>query len=187
MDIASGPVEMVQHRLRQAGLSGDAFVGNILSTDLSPGSYDVIVSIGCLHHTGDLDAAIQNCYKLVRPSGRLIFMVYNAYSYRRFRFAPVQTVVYRVKELFGYRVVVGACDERQRAAYDAGVDGEGAPHTDWISVRSVRHLCRRFSTVSTELENAFQEFPFSLVTCEVLLKTLVPRVSDLDLYVTAVK
>ena len=119
-----------------------------------------IVAIGALHHTGDLRQAIAQCHRLLRSGGRLIFMVYYAYSYRRFLQVPRATITYLVREQLGFRGCVGLSTERERAAYDAGSSGEGAPHTDWISVRSLKHYCEMFSSFSSKLENIDQEPPF---------------------------
>lgn len=187
LDIAAGPVLMVNHRLEQNGLQGRAVQGSILEPEFAPESFDSIVAIGCLHHTGNLKQAIDECWKLLRPGGTLIFMVYYAYSYRRFRMAPMTTVRSMVKELMGYRGVVGGSADRERAAYDAGSGGDAAPHTDWISVRSLRNLCRKFSNFSAKIENIDQEPPFKFTSREKLLKTRWPELMGLDLYATATK
>jgi SAM-dependent methyltransferase len=187
LDIARGPVAMVNHRLAQAGLPGRAVQGSILEPEFPGESFDAIVAIGCLHHTGNLQLAIEQCWKLLRPGGSLIFMVYYAYSYRRFRMAPVTTFLNIGKELAGYRGVVGNSAERERAAYDSGSSGAGAPHTDWISVQSLRKYCDRFSSFSAKIENIDQEAPFRGTRREDLLKTKWPSTFGLDLYATAVK
>lgn len=187
LDIAAGPVEMVNHRLKQADLPGKATQGSILEPPFPDESFDAIVAIGCLHHTGNLRLAIERCWNLLRPGGTLIFMVYYSYSYRRFRMAPVTTARYMIKEFMGYRGVVGNSADRERAAYDAGSKGDGAPHTDWISIRSLRNLCGKFSDFSARIENIDQEPPFQATPRVVLLKTRWPRIMGLDLYATATK
>ena len=187
LDIAAGPVSMVNHRLEQAGLPGRAVQGSILEPAFPDESFDHIVAIGCLHHTGNLKLAIEQCRKLLRPAGSLIFMVYYAYSYRRFRMATVTTLKNMVREFFGYRGVVGASAERERAAYDTGSEGGGAPHTDWISVRSLRDYCGEYSSFTSTIENIDQEVPFKGSPRTELLKTRWPALVGLDLYATAVK
>lgn len=187
LDIALGPVSMVNHRLEQNNLSGQAVQGSILEPVFENESFDYIVAIGCLHHTGDLKLAIEQCHKLLRPGGVLIFMVYYAYSYRRFRMAPKATLLSLIGELMGQRSVVQAKAERERAAYDAGSKGGGAPHTDWISVGSLRDYCNQFSSFTAKIENIDQEIPFKFTPREKLLKTNWPSKIGLDLYATAVK
>lgn len=187
LDIAAGPVGMVNHRLQQAGLPGRATQGSVLDPPFSPGSFDAVVAIGCLHHTGNLQLAIDCCRKMLRPGGKLIFMVYYAYSYRRLRMAPRTTLIHLFREMTGYRGVVGDSALRERSAYDTNSQGAGAPHTDWISIKSLNAYCNRFSSFTGCLENIDQERPFSRTPRTKLLLTRWPGLMGLDLYATATK
>jgi len=69
LDIATGPVQMANHRLRQSGLNGLAVKGSVLEPPFAPESFDAIIAIGCLHHTDNLKAAIEQCRLLLRPGG----------------------------------------------------------------------------------------------------------------------
>jgi SAM-dependent methyltransferase len=188
LDIAEGPVAMVNHRLNQAGLNGKAVQGSILRAPFPEGDFDLLVAIGCLHHTGNLQMAIDECLRLLAPGGRLVFMVYYAYSYRRFFQAPRDTLVYALREMLGYRGVVGQSASVERAAYDTNEIGDAAPHTDWISIRSMRKMCRDFSAFSAKLENIDNGRPFEMFPPRrELLKRWYPRWFGLDLYATATK
>lgn len=187
LDIAQGPVSMVNQRMTQNHLLGTAIRGNILEPQLPASSFDYVIAIGCLHHTGNLKLAIEQCYSLLKPGGQLIFMVYYAYSYRRFRMTPLLTIKNFVKEKFGYRGVVGNSSNRQRAAYDASSKGGGAPHTDWISESSLRDYCGAFSSFKASIENIDQESPFRSTPRKELLKTKWPSIVGLDIYATATK
>ncbi|MER1967981.1 class I SAM-dependent methyltransferase [Castellaniella sp. GW247-6E4] len=188
LDIAVGPVSMVNHRLRQTGLLGEAIAGSILEPPFPAKSFDYIVAIGCLHHTGDLRAAIQRCWELLRPGGHLIFMVYYAYSYRRYRMALPVTLKNLYKEAMGYRGVVGGMsNDTERAAYDASSDGVGAPHTDWISVKSLKEYCGKFDNFRAKIENVDERFPFRWSVRKSVLETRLPSYIGLDLYATATK
>src|SRR5262245_4696284 len=176
LDIAPGPVWMVNRRLQQVGLPGGARQGSILATDFPDQSFDFVVAIGCLHHTGDLPRSLQECRRILRPGGKLVFMVYYAYSYRRFYLARRETLQHALRELLGYRGVVEARTNKERVAYDGNAAGEGAPHTDFISRRSLHHLCRTFSRFSAQTENIDTGLPFEKSSSRrELLKTLWPR------------
>ena len=187
LDIADGPVKMVNSRLKQNGLAGEAIQGSVLSPPFAPRSFDAIVAIGCLHHTGNLKSAIQNCHALLNPGGKLIFMVYSAYSYRRWWNNRSLTFNYLIKELTGYRGPVSASKAEERAAYDTSADGTAAPHTDFVSIKSMKRLCAEFSSFSGNYENIDQEPPFQNRKREELLKTIWPRLAGLDLYAVAIK
>ncbi len=187
LDIAKGPVEMVQHRLEQNGLQGKVKRSSILDKNFKQESFDYVIAIGCLHHTGDIQTAIDQCFELLRPGGKLVFMVYYAYSYRRYRMALLSTLFYAAKELLGFRGVVDNVNARERAAYDANSKGESAPYTCWVSKKSIKWLCRKFSKVESTLENIDQEFPFRKRKREQLLVSAWPKLCGLDVYTTATK
>jgi SAM-dependent methyltransferase len=188
LDIAEGPVAMVNNRLDQAGLGGTAIQGSILRAPFPDGYFDLVIAIGCLHHTGNLQMALDECRRLLVPGGRLVLMVYYAYSYRRLFQASRETLVYARREMLGYRGVVGQSASVERAAYDTNETGDAAPHTDWISIRSLRKMCQDFSAFSAKLENIDNGRPFErFPSRRELLKRWYPRWFGLDLYATATK
>lgn len=188
LDISPGPVAMANHRLRQNGLPGEAQVGSILKAPFADASLDFVVAIGCLHHTGDLQRAIEECRRILRPGGKLVMMVYYVYSYRRWFELPRRTLAHFGRELIGYRGGAGDGEASGRAAYDANAAGEAAPHTDWISIRSLRRYCGGFSSFAASIENIDNGRPFhNSAPRRELLKTLYPRLFGLDLYATAIK
>lgn len=189
LDVAAGPVHMVNSRLRQSGLRGQAQQGSILAAPFVDASFDYVVAIGCLHHTGAMRTAIAECLRVLRPKGQMIFMVYYAYSYRRILTAAKDTLCYWSREASGYRGSVGSGVSSQRAAYDVSLEGNAAPHTDWISIRSLREYCKDFSSLAASLENVddsaciFRLGP----SRQSLLNSWLPRRFGLDLYATATK
>jgi SAM-dependent methyltransferase len=184
LDIASNPVAMVNHRLHQSGLSGEAVEGNILAPPFADNTFDAIVAIGSLHATGDLRGAIASCRRLLVPGGRLIGMVYYAYSYRVLHNERARAVRHLVRELCGYR---GTIRDGNTFAYDHAENGALAPSTEFASVRSLRSFCSGFRKFRARTENANHEPPFERWTREQLLSSLLPRICGLDLYWTCVK
>jgi SAM-dependent methyltransferase len=186
LDITPGAADLVNRRLRQAGLAGEARVGSILDAPFANESFDRIVSIGCLHHTGNLAMGINECWRMLRPGGHLILMVYNAYSLRRWVQARRATAKLWLRERLGYRGVLASLPG-ERTSYDTNAAGEEAPHLDLVSVTSLRHMCSRFTDFSYTRENIDQEPPFALRSRNQLLKTYWPRMGGTDIYVTAKK
>jgi len=187
LDIACGPVELVNHRLLQNHLRGRATQGSILEPPFREGSFDFIVAIGCLHHTGDLAGALTRCFDLLRKGGTLIVMVYSAYSYRRWKMAFSATLRYWRDEHRGYRGVIPSHSASERAAYDTDSSGTEAPHTDFISKRSLASMCATFTEFDANYENIDNGFPFWFAPRRTLLRTAIPRLIGLDLYARAVR
>ena len=81
----------------------------------------------------------------------------------------------------------GASRTDQRKSYDSNKEGDAAPHTDWISMRSLRHVCRNFSLFVARTENITNEYVFKKNSREVLLLTAWPQLFGLDVYAHATK
>ena len=184
LDIAANPCTMVNHRLKQSGLPGRAVQGSILDSPLPENSFDAVVAIGCLHHTGNLAAAIAGCRRLLVSGGRLVGMVYYAYSYRQFRLEPKRAFGYCLRELGGYR---GTFRDGETSAYDRTQDGSLAPATEFVSARSLRTLCSGYSDFRAVAQNADREWPFKFWTRDQLLASPIPRLCGLDVYWTCNK
>ena len=179
LDIAAGPVEMVRYRLRELGVPDPedrVRVGSVLELEHPDESFDHVVTIGCLHHTGDLPRAVDQVRRVLRPGGRALVMLYNAHSFRRFTMA----VKARLK---GDRVG----DEGWRVAYDANLEGDAAPATVYTSKAQAKRLFAGFSEVRVKSENfdPFEVWPLSIDRPHLL--GLPAHLAGVDLYITAIK
>jgi SAM-dependent methyltransferase len=186
LDISPGPVGMMVHRLEMVGVDDAAArvtQGSALAIPHPDASFDVVVSIGCLHHTGDLAGAIAEVRRVLRGGGQAMIMVYNSRSYRQAVTLPLRMLrrgVWRDRRRRG---------EFVRASYDAGSDGTAAPATEFSSVADVRRMFAGFSDVRVRREN-FDDIVLGArgVTLHVRREALlgnVARIAGLDLYVTA--
>jgi SAM-dependent methyltransferase len=70
--------EVAQARLKDSPnvrfVAGDLLT---IGPDELGGTFDIVFSVGVLHHTPDPDRGFQNLLRLVRPGGRLIVWVYS--------------------------------------------------------------------------------------------------------------
>jgi SAM-dependent methyltransferase len=187
LDISPGPVGMMVHRLEMLGVadpSARVTQGSALAIPHLDTSFDVVVSIGCLHHTGDLAAAIREVRRVLRPGGQAMIMVYNSHSLRA--------------ALIGVGMVrSGAWRDRERRAeymrgvYDANSEGDAAPATEFTSAAGVRRMFTGFSEVRIRREN-FDDLALNVhgralsVKRAAFLNNLA-RLAGTDLYVTATK
>ena len=182
LDIAAGPVAMVNRRMSLFNLTGTAQQGSILEAPFADGSFDVVVTIGCLHHTGDLQRALDHVHRVLRPGGWALVMIYNAFSYRRWWTEPASTARTLWRDYFGAGSDAPASDA-ERGAYDSSSSGAPAPCTVFTSSRRLRAMCGRFAAIDIHKENADQERPFSRLSRPALLTSIGP-VIGLDLYAT---
>lgn len=182
LDVAQGPVDMLNRRVQIQSLSGKATQGSMLDCPFPDESFDIVVSIGCFHHTGSVERCIDETRRVLRPGGKAYFMVYNALSYRQWLRWPRLTL----RAALG-RERSGAL-EAQRKAYDANSAGAAAPETVFVSARHLRAMLRSFSDYRLWLENCdhITLRGRTLVPRTALLATL-GRAAGLDIYVAATK
>lgn len=181
LDIAKGPVDGVNHRLAQCGLRGRATQGSILDPPFKNESFDVVVAIGCYHHTGDLRLALTNTAKLLRPHGRAVIMIYNAANYVRLILNPARTIEHLA------RGGVEAASEKMRGRFDRNAQGEAAPETVLVSRGAFRRLLLgHFQTASVSIENAIAHWPLHFIPRSFMCAT-IGKIAGLDLYAVATK
>jgi SAM-dependent methyltransferase len=185
LDISPGPVAMVNHRLRQAGLPGSARQGDVLDCPFEDASFDHVVAIGCFHHTGNLQRAIAEAHRVLRPGGGATIMVYGAYSYRRWLRSPVATLSYFLWDRYGIGGVRRA-SARERAAYDVDSSGAAAPETVFVSPSHIRRMASDWASVDVSLENIGGDVFLWMLPRNLLLH-MFGSWAGLDLYCRMVK
>lgn len=174
-DIAAGPVAITRKRMEWLGRpTENVRQASVLELPWEDERFDYVYTIGCLHHTGNLPRSIDEVYRVLRPGGRAVVMLYNRHSLRRL----VLDLRNRVKGMSA-----AESEAALRRLYDA-TDDEAAPHTDFVSKAQVRSLFSRFSRVKIEVQN-FDGFRWGIKR-EWFLNNLA-RLVGLDLYITADK
>jgi len=182
LDIASAPVALIDKRLELFGLPGKGVQGSILDAPFEDASFDYVVAFGSLHHTGGIDKALAEASRVLRPGGKLIMMVYYAYSYRMW----YQRRLGLLKDIFAD--IRGATwydgTDREKKLYDHDDEGQVPPHTAFVSKRQLRRMADRAGLVvdraGTE-NSAGYEAPFRKVSRERAIKTYAKWIGG-DLY-----
>jgi len=182
IDIADEPVGLLQLRLGLIGRPIEGVTqGSALDVPLPDQSVDAVISIGCLHHTGDLRRAVDEVHRVLTPGGAALVMVYNRYSLRRLINVPRAY-------MRAFRTGRNAA-EAIRLMYDGNSSGEAAPHTDFVSAGGAGRLFGRFRGVRVDRRN-FDDY--SILRRRIALRRAwflgwADRLVGLDLYITAVR
>jgi SAM-dependent methyltransferase len=180
LDVSSGPVRWLEHRLGMFDLPGRAVQGSILDAPFPDRSFDVVVSIGCYHHTGNMRGAIAETARILRPGGRFTVMVYNAGSYLRWARFPTDTAGY----LFSRSLEPLPLDGDGRGLFDRNAAGDACPETSVISVRALRWmLAEYFTEIRISKRNFAGHRVLQRLPRNFWLATLGP-ICGLDLYAT---
>ena len=84
VDLTDAAIELARKRFELFGLKGEFQVADAENLDFPDESFDVVYSHGVLHHTPDMDAAVHEIHRVLKPGGRAIVMLYHrgSYNYR---------------------------------------------------------------------------------------------------------
>ena len=145
LDISSAPVSFSKHRASLVGAQSTA-----LDIPYPDNYFDLVVSIGCLHHTGNLPLALKETVRVLKPGGKISGMLYSSVSYRQLFKNPYGWL----KEKFG----VAKDDSRnansnERSVYDANSKGEAAPYVTFTSSKQLRKFLLGLKEIEICSEN----------------------------------
>lgn len=179
VDLAENPVKMLQQRIewKNKTSTAKALIADATNLPFQNSSFDMVISIGCLHHTGNLPQSINEISRVLKNSGKAIIMLYNKNSYRR-ALLPFKYSIARLK-----RNLSLTYKEYYNSNYDTNTKGEAAPIIQYCSKKDIRIFFKEFRQISICTEN------FDLVRFmpRKLLLGSLGRLIGLDLYITVVK
>ena len=158
VDIAEGPLTMMAQRLLHIGAAPRVIRASAARLPFGEATFDDVISIGCLHHTGDVAGAVGEVHRVLKPGGRAVVMLYNQFSYRQWLRFPIRTAAALFADATPTPVDHDA-NERQRCAYDANSRGVAAPHTVFVSRRRIDDLFRDYHDVHVRTENCDDIIP----------------------------
>jgi hypothetical protein len=94
----------------------------------------------------------------------------------------------RLAGVLSARIKGETLQEKIRGLYDSNIEGNAAPHTDFVTPYEARQLFKRFSRVTIDIRN-FDGYSFrkrTIIKREKLLNN-IGRILGLDLYIIAEK
>ncbi|MDA2932741.1 methyltransferase domain-containing protein [Acidobacteria bacterium AH-259-D05] len=81
LDLSAGSVALARQHFLVLGTEGNFLRSDTEHLPFTAKSFDVVYSFGVLHHTPDTQAAIDECYRVLKPGGFFIAMFYNRCSW----------------------------------------------------------------------------------------------------------
>jgi len=168
VDLTDAAIELAQKRFELFGLTGRFEVADAENLQFPDESFDVVYSHGVLHHTPDINAAVGEVHRVLKPGGRAIVMLYHrgSYNYRVGIRVLRRAGAGLLKSDAGIKLInvltgepVGALQERAAMMrttngemsadqlLNESTDGAGNPLARVFSRREARELFRDFSKV----------------------------------------
>ncbi|HEX3145326.1 MAG TPA: class I SAM-dependent methyltransferase, partial [Pyrinomonadaceae bacterium] len=81
IDLTEAAVDLARRRFALSGLRGEFRVSDAENLDFANESFDLVYSHGVLHHTPDIEAAVSEIHRVLKPGGRAMVMLYHRGSY----------------------------------------------------------------------------------------------------------
>lgn len=180
VDLAKNPVDLMNERIKISNISNaKAIQASVLNLPLEDNYFDVVVSIGCIHHTTSIDNALKELFRVLKPGGQLILMVYAKYSLATL-FTPMYFVVDVIKNGFSYNKLY----HFKRYMFDNNSSGDEAPETNFSSKNDLLNYLNNFEKVTINRENYW--FPFFRKK-NFFMKTRIVKAFGNDWYIRAIK
>ena len=76
VDLASGHLELAKRNFELRGLQGTFRHGDAENIPFNDNSFDLVYSNGVIHHTPNTTQVVKEIYRVLKPGGRCIIMVY---------------------------------------------------------------------------------------------------------------
>ncbi|MDE3058854.1 MAG: class I SAM-dependent methyltransferase [Bacteroidota bacterium] len=80
IDLTPQSIALVKRRFALEGLPVRAMVADAENLPFEDNTFDLVYSFGVLHHTPDTQKAIDEVYRILKPGGNVIIMLYNKTS-----------------------------------------------------------------------------------------------------------
>lgn len=81
IDLTDEALEATQRHFAAAGLTGQFRHENCESLSFPNETFDVVYSFGVLHHTPEPEAAVREVYRVLKPGGKALVMLYHKHSF----------------------------------------------------------------------------------------------------------
>ena len=130
IDLNPVAVAQTTRRFDVFGLKGDIREADAERLPFADNSFDYVYSWGVLHHTPGIRQAIEEIYRVLRPGGRVGFMLYNRASILYRYFVEYVEGLVNLESGFLSELELGS-------RYGDGGRAEGNPHTWPVTKREV--------------------------------------------------
>ena len=149
LDVTQRAVDLSQKRFEM--INGNAFlmVANAEELPFRDSSFDIVTAMGVLHHTPNIDKAIREIHRVLKPMGRIVLMLYHKNSILYRVYMPARLLYEMSKRR---RLSISLQDLVNR------VDGDGNPLGRVYSRNDVRNMLSSFKHVRmmTHLVEAYE-------------------------------
>ena len=149
VDLTEESVALAQKRFELYGVQGTFRTADAENLPFADNSFDVVYSFGVLHHTPNTQKAIDEVYRVLKPGGDIVIMLYHKHSLHVWLGVPLYFLYGLTKgKLWGYEEWVRIYDGKDNPLGKAYSRGE------------LRKMFSRFKDVNFKVcDNLRPRFP----------------------------
>jgi len=184
IDISEGPVSMIKKRIGYSDNSSKctSSIGNGTNLIYEDNSFDVVISLGVLHHTGNLKKSISEVYRVLKPNGKLIMMIYRKPTVLMKSYVFLKLLKNNPKKIIDYKFNFM---KLFKYLYDHDQNDNSTPYTDFTTIKELNNLLEKFNNTKIKVENHTLT---PLRNRNIFLKnTLFLKLFGCDLYSVSIK
>lgn len=142
LDISGNSLFLNQARDRHFDIRSHLVQASATHVPISDNTFDMVISIGCLHHIPDIESAIAEIHRVLKPDGIFKGMIYNRNSYRFRVYIPL---VRRLSRTYQGKDWQSCVNEMY--------DGPENPYGMVYSKNEIRALFSQFKDIKFRTEN----------------------------------
>jgi len=157
-DLSTGSLALAKRGFELFGLRGSFLNADAENLPFRDAAFDIVYSHGVLHHTPDTARTIVEAYRVLKPGGRAIVMLYARES-AAFRIGvPLigRLRLHRERRRMGqvpFNRMVGLPESHRGwiprdVVVNNSTDGVGNPHSKFLSAAEIRQMFSRFRSVT---------------------------------------
>jgi SAM-dependent methyltransferase len=183
IDLTETALNLTRRRFAIAGYSGDFRITDGDKIPYPDEKFDIVCSMGVLHHIEDPMPMMEEVFRVLRPGGQLILMLYYRYSFKYLVIMPLKRLL-----------VPGYWGKSLQQVLNMN-DGEECPLAKVYTKPEVRKMLHRFQGVEFTLNQLSWRQLFLIPPLGQILSAILPSCSESffarhfgwSLYVRAIK
>ena len=136
VDITKKAIEISKNRFRHLGISGQFITADAQDLPFNNNTFDIVCSMGVLHHIPDIEKALEEIYRVLKPNAKVILMFYHRNSAR-------YQLYFRAQSIIKGKSLEKAVNEN---------DGIGNPKAVAFTKKEMRSMLQNFNNVSINID-----------------------------------
>ena len=149
LDLTRKAIDLSEKRFKMIKGSGLFLVANAEELPFQDSFFDIVTAMGVLHHTPNIDKAIEEIYRVLKPGGKIVLMLYHKNSILYRLYMPVR-LLYEVMKIKRFSLSIQDLVNK--------VDGKDNPLGKVYSRNDVKKMLSGFKHVKmmTHLVEAYE-------------------------------